>query len=356
MRYIPTNCILPEAELAKPILGPGGEILLHTGVKMSAAYIKRLAQLGINGAYVNDPISEDLEIVNALSDELRAQAVKSISSTYSKATQSSGDNRAAAREVMKMAESIVDEILSQGDVVLNLFDLKVYDSYTFFHCVNVTVLAVVIGMGLNLRRDNLIDLANASLLHDIGKVFISNHIINKRGALTDEEFNIVKKHPRDAYDYIKDKFLTPELTARGVLDHHERIDGSGYPEKKKSTQITEYGRIIAIADVYDALVSDRPYRNGWFAVEAVEYIQGGAGKFFDFDMVSVFTQKVAPFPVGTCVFLSNGAIGLVMENFEGFSQRPLLKVFKQDQQMIEPYYLNLCQNAFDITIVATVAV
>lgn len=355
MRYIPRNCIKPQAELAKPVLGPAGEILLHPGVKMTEKYIERLEKLGIGGAYVNDPISEDLEIVGAVSDELRAHAVKSISSLYSGVSQNSGRNpRAEYREILQTAEQIVDEIISKGETMLNIFDLKVYDSYTFFHCVNVTVLSVVIGIGMGLERDTLVDLAYAALFHDIGKVFISPSIINKPGRLTDEEFAIVKKHPADGYEYIKKRYLTPELTARGVLDHHERIDGTGYPEWKRGTEITEFGRIIAIADVYDALVSDRPYRAGLFAVEAIEYIQGGSGKLFDFNMVQAFSRKVALFPVGTCVSLSNGDIGLVMENFEGFTQRPLLKVFRRGEELIKPFLLNLCKEAFDTTIVATV--
>lgn len=356
MRYIPRNCIMPDAMLAKPILGASGETLLHAGVKMTDKYIKSLERLGISGAYVNDPISEDLEIVGALSDELRERAIKNIASTYSGVPQSKAGAIEQARKIAKTAEQIVDEIISHGEIMPNLFDLKAYDSYTFFHCVNVTVLSVVIGIGMGLGHDPLVDLAYAALLHDIGKVFIDPAIINKPGALTDEEYAVVKKHPADGYEYIKDKYLTPELTARGVLDHHERVDGTGYPAWKRGTEITEFGRIIAIADVYDALVSDRPYRNGWFAVEAVEYIQGGSGKLFDHDMVQIFSRKVAPFPVGTSVLLSNGGIGLVMENFEGFSQRPLLKVFKQDEQMIEPYFLNLCEDAFDVTILATAAV
>lgn len=356
MRYIPRNCIQPEAVLSKPILGPNGELLLGSGVKMTSSYIKKLEQLGVSGAYVDDPISEDLEIVNALSDELRSYAVKSISATFSKAADGEDVSKRSAREISKIAEMIVDELLAHGDVMLNMFDLKVYDSYTFFHCVNVASLSSIIGMGLNYDRDKLIDLAYASLLHDIGKVFIAPEIINKCGPLTDDEFAIIKKHPQDGYSYIKNKFLTQELTARGVLDHHERVDGSGYPHNKKNGEITEFGRLIAVADVYDALISDRSYRPGWFAVEAIEYIQGNCGKLFDYNIVSAFVKKVAPFPVGTCVYLSNGALGLVMENFEGYPQRPLLKVFQQDQRNIEPYFINLCQSAFDITIVATAAV
>lgn len=356
MRYVPRNCILPDAVLAKPIFGTTGEALLQAGVKMTDKYVKSLERLGIGGAYVNDPISEDLQIISVLSDELRSEAIKNIASVYTTVPQEKGRAIEQARKISKTAEQIVNEIVSNGDVIPNLFDLKAYDSYTFFHCVNVTVLSIVIGLGMGFGNSKLVDLAIAALLHDIGKVFIDPAIINKRGALTDEEYAIVKKHPREGYEYIKDRYLIPELTARGVLDHHERVDGTGYPDWKHGTQISEFGRIIAVADVYDALISDRPYRNGWFAVEAVEYIEGNCDKLFDHEVVKMFSLKVAPFPVGISVLLSNGCVGLVMENFEGFAQRPLLKVFKQDEQMIDPYFLNLSEEAFDVTIVATVAI
>lgn len=342
--------------LARPILGTSGEVLLHAGVRMKPAYIKRLEKLGISGAYVDDPVSEDLEVVGALSDELKTKAVKSIASIFSNVEKNRVNPESKGVEIMRTAEQIVDEILNHGDVMLNLFDMKVFDAYTYFHSVSVTVLSVVMGIGLGFGRMGLIYLAYAGLLHDIGKVLISPEIINKKGPLTPEEYDIVKKHPRDGYDYVKERFKTSisEPSARGILDHHERIKGQGYPDGKTEREISDIGKIIAIADVYDALVSDRPYRKGVFPVEAMEYIQGAAGEDFDLDVVQVFSRKVALFPVGSCVLLSDGSIALVLENFEGMTQRPRVKVFMRDETEIEPYYINLSKEAFHLTIIASV--
>ncbi len=241
--------------------------------------------------------------------------------------------------------------------MLNLFDMKVYDSYTFFHSVSVTILSVVIGLGMGFSRLMLVNTAYAALLHDIGKTQISQDIINKPAALTFAEYEIMKQHAKNGYEYVRKQFShsVSELAARGVLEHHERINGTGYPGGKKGGAITAIGRIVAVADVYDALVSDRPYRKGIFPVEAMEYVQGNCGTLFDFDVVNTFSQKVALFPTGSCVLLSNGLTALVMQNFEGLTQRPLVKVFMDDGvRLPQPYLLNLSREALDITVVAQV--
>ena len=356
MRFISLHCIQPKATLAKPILGSSGQILLNEGVAMEPVYLTRLAELGIPGAYVHDPLSEGLEVISSISDELRMHAIKNISNTYSKAENGKELTESTGYEMRNIAEKIVDEVIDHGDIMLNLFDMKVYDSYTFFHCVNVTVLSVIIGMGVGFSKNKLVNLAYAALLHDLGKVFVPPEIINKPGKLTVEEFDIVKKHPQEGYDYIKNKFSTSitESTAAGVLDHHERVNGSGYPKGKKGKQISDIGRAIAIADVYDAFISDRPYRKGTYSVAAMEYIMGGGGTYFDYNMVQVFARKVALFPVGTCVTLSNKSTALVLENYEGFTHRPRIKVFMEKGKKVKPYEINLKEEFFDITIITSV--
>jgi HD-GYP domain-containing protein (c-di-GMP phosphodiesterase class II) len=337
-------------------LGINGEVLLAAGVQMTAHYIKRMGDLGIAGAYVDDPLSEDLEVIGAMSDELRSSAVRRIASTYSKAAKNQSDMQASGKEIYKLAEKILDEILGHGDVMLNMFDMKTYDSYTFFHCVNVAVISIVMGIALDFGRQRLLDLAYSALLHDIGKVLIDAKIINKRGPLTEEEFEIVKRHPKDGYDYVKKNFSKSmnETIALGILHHHERVSGCGYPAGKIENEISLYAKILAIADVYDALISDRPYRKGVFPVEAMEYVQGNCGTFFDFDLVQIFTRKVALFPVGTSVLLSNGATALIMENYEGLTQRPLVRVFMEGNLAVKPYLIDLSKERYDITIIASI--
>ncbi len=356
MRFVPRNCIKPDTELAQPVLGINGEILLQAGIKMKKNYIRRLEELGIPGVYISDALSANLEITTALSDELKAKAIRRISQCYSKWSNGRRLTRADTTALRKTAEQIVDEIISQGDVMLNLVDIKVYDSYTFYHCVNVTVLSVVLGLGLNYPREKLVRLAYAALLHDVGKVFVSPYVINKPSTLTEEEFNEVKTHSQAGYDYLKNHFPAsmPQTVLMAVLDHHERVDASGYPNGKAGKKITEFARIIAVADVYDALTSDRPYRKGIFAADAMEYILGNVNTHFDFDIVHAFSRKVAIFPIGTCVLLSNGSIGLVLENYEGLTQRPLLHVFEEDGVVVSPYRLDLSQERLDLTIVSTI--
>lgn len=357
MRFVPINCIRAGSILGKHLLGGNGEVLLREGTELHEPYIKRLSALGLHGVYVSDALSEDLEIANVLSDELRVKALQGVKNGLADAQK--GDLSSALQNAEALQETslcIVDEILSKKSIIFNMIDIKTYDGYTFQHSVSVAILSVLLGISLDYNRSKLAKLAYGAILHDLGKVFVDPKIINKPDKLTEEEFEQVKKHPMEGYIYLRDHYGMTEISARGVVEHHERYDGSGYPRKKAENDISEFGRIIAIADVYDALVSDRPYRKGLFAAEAMEYLMGSSGRMFDPILIQQFLRKVALFPVGTCVLLSEGSTALVMENFESFTQRPLVKVFSKDGHDVKPYLLDLCHdyNCLNITIVATV--
>ena len=137
------------------------------------------------------------------------------------------------------------------------------------------------------------------------------------------------------------------------MQHHEKYDGTGYPYGLKGREISLFGRILTIADIYDALISDRPYRQGILPSEAMEYIMGGGGTYFDPEISIVFVKKLALYPVGTCVELSNGMIGIVCQNYEGYSIRPDIKVFQNKDRKIKPFILKL-QKQINITITSVV--
>ncbi len=357
MRFVPIFCITEGSILGKSLYGVNGEVLLNAGTKLRASYIVRLQELGMQGAYIDDDLSSDLEIVHAITDELRIKAIRGLKAAFVNVSHSKREAAESRISMRGHAEDIVDEILGRQSLVVNMMDIKSYDDYTFYHCVNVAVLSVLAGINLEFSREKLVKLAYSALLHDIGKVFIPTDIINKRSALTPDEYALVKKHPKDGYLYLRETYQMTDISARGVLQHHERYNGSGYPKGLVGNDISEFGRIIAVCDVFDALVSDRSYRKGLFAVEAMEYLLGGSGRLFDPEVVRVFSRRVALFPVGTCVLLSNGCTGIVLENFDNFAQRPLLKVFMTDALPVQPYLLDLCHDhaTLDITIVATVA-
>jgi HD-GYP domain-containing protein (c-di-GMP phosphodiesterase class II) len=181
----------------------------------------------------------------------------------------------------------------------------------------------------------------ASLLHDIGKMFIPQEILNKKGKLTDEEYEIVKTHSFKGYQILKENAEFSYYSSIGVLHHHEKYNGTGYPFELKGNKISILGRIIAIADVYDALISDRPYRKSLFPSEALEYIMGGGGTFFDTEIVRFFTKIVAPYPIGTGVLLSNNSTGIVIKNYRDCCMRPVVKIIKQGDELITPYFIDL---------------
>lgn len=341
MRYVPSLCLRSGMILGKNIYGDNGQLLLNKGIILNDTYIESINKLGFSGIYINDTLSEDIEIVNIVSDDLRQKTISSIKELFNSIDNDSNDKFKKVEELKHEVEAILEQILDNKNIMLNMVDLKFFDDYTYQHSVNVAILSIIIGVSLNLGRDTLYKLGLSGLLHDIGKVFIDKKILNKRGKLSTEEFNEIKKHVSYGYDYLKKEFKFPELTCLGAVDHHEKFDGTGYPSGKIGTEISLFGRIIAIADVYDALTSERPYRTAMLPNEAIEYLMGGTGSHFDSDLISVFVKKVAPYPLGTCVKLSNGFKGIVIQNFEDTCLRPKIRVFEIDSIEVEPFEINL---------------
>src|SRR6056297_801414 len=344
MRYIPVQSIRENSILKKTVYGPNGNVLLKEGVTLDSYYINKLKKVGINGVYIEDELSKGIEIKNLISEELRHEAVTSVQETFiyaQKSHVSDKELRDNNERINNITKKIVDEILSSQDLMINMIDLKVFDDYTFYHSLNVAIISIVLGASLDLTKEELYALGLGSILHDIGKIFIPKEILNKPGKLDSREWVKMKNHPTIGYKFLKDKFNLPADSYKGILMHHERWNGSGYPKKYSYNEITKKARIIAVADVYDALISDRPYRKGLLPSEAVEYILAGNDTLFDPKIVEVFLRKVTPYPSGTIVKLSNNSIAIVVENHEGHGNRPVVRVFNENGDNIEPYVLDL---------------
>lgn len=339
MRYVPSLCLSEGMVLAKSLYGTDGNLLLQKGLPLKQSYIDHIVKNGFQGIYIDDKLSDEIEIQTIIDDEIRNSAVKVVRNLCIE-IQTSGINKASMDRAKELVRSITEEILKNKDLMVNMIDLKSYDNYTYFHSVNVGVLSIFLGTALGIKRADLYKLGLGALLHDIGKVFIDREIIDKPGALTTEEFETMKKHPEIGYEYLTNANLNLPLTGLiGVLQHHERTDGSGYPEGLSGDQIHLFSRIISIADVFDAMTSDRSYRSAMMPSAVMEYIMGGAGKLFDAELVSLFTRKVAAFPLGTCVKLSNGRTAIVVENYEDCCLRPKVKLIDSSAQ--EPVYWDL---------------
>jgi HD-GYP domain-containing protein (c-di-GMP phosphodiesterase class II) len=352
MRYVSVNSIEEGMVIAKQLIGKNGELLLNSGAVLVKSYINKIKALGYSGVYVEDKLSTGIEISDVIDEKLRHAAVKEIKDTFISINNGKKISLKYINEIKKVVTSIIDNILANKDAMVNIIDLKVFDDYTYFHSVNVCVLSLVIGTSLNYNKDQLYKLGLAAIMHDIGKVFVPKKILNKNAALTKDEFEVVKKHSYLGYSYIKDNTEIPSMSYVGILQHHEKFNGTGYPFNLNGDKISQFGRIVSIVDVYDALTSNRSYRNAASPSEAIEFIMGNSGNSFDPVLVDIFCKKVAPYPIGTSILLSDNRIGLVIQNYEDCCTRPVVKIYKHGNKKVKPYIIDLKndKNAMSVTI------
>ncbi|ATW23897.1 HD-GYP domain-containing protein [Candidatus Formimonas warabiya] len=351
MRFIPVNCVQEGSILSNTIYGKNGEIWLTKGTVLNSHYVEKLNILKIIGIYIQDDETKEIEAKDVISEKIRATAVKVVKHVFIHAP-SAKSVEEDTKILHEVIEDIIDDIINNRGIMVNMIDLKFFDDYTFHHSVNVAVLSIMMGISLRLPKQTLYDLGISAILHDIGKVFIEKKIIDKSDPLTVEELELIKRHAALGYVYLKEKFKLREKLCLGALHHHEKYDGTGYPYGLKGDDISLFGRIIGIADVYDALTSDRPYRKALLPSEAIEFIMSNGGISFDINLVEVFIRKIAPYPSGTLVKLSDGKEGYVVRNNELCTMRPLVKIINDGTQKVEPYYLDLTNDysTYSITI------
>ena len=351
MRYVPANCIRPGQHLAMDLKMYDNRVYLRNRVVFTEPLIQKIRLMGFQGAYIDDDISKDLVVANVISDELKMKAKKEIKSLFLDLEHNNIEHLNQNMKTIELViQGMVEQIVRNRRTMVNIVDLRTFDDYTYSHSLNVAVLAVVMGSVLCLNKKMLQELAISALIHDIGKLFINKNIVIKPDKLTTEEYSEMKQHSEKGYEYLRKYNRLSGAVMNGIMDHHERYNGEGYPKGLSGDHISLYGRIICVADVYDALTSDRPYRRAILPSDAIEYIMSQYCTMFDPDVVDVFIQKVAPYPVGTCVTLSNGTVGIVVENHEGCGLRPVLRVIEDGEATSRIIDLNEDGSMLNVTI------
>jgi HD-GYP domain-containing protein (c-di-GMP phosphodiesterase class II) len=239
------------------------------------------------------------------------------------------------KKVTKSVNHIIDELLTNPKVLVNLTDIRSHDNYTFAHCTNVCVLSVLTGITLGLNQLQLKELGVGAILHDIGKITISKNILNKPAKLTDDEFALVKEHSTSGFELTRKIEGISTLSAHIPFQHHEKVDGTGYPRGLKGKEIHLYAKIAAVADVFDALVADRVYRHAFSTHEASEVIAHGANVYFDKTITHAFLKNIAIFPIGSLVRLNTGEIAVVVDVNRELHTRPIVKIISGPDKLAQ---------------------
>lgn len=347
MRRIAISDCKPGMILAKPVYNDIGAVLLGRDMELTSFLISRLNELGVGSVYIHDSRTDDIEIEDVLTDQTRELALKTIKHTFQDLFQQKLVQRPLIKgdlsSIFKPAlEHMLIDIKSNRQAMLMLSSIYVKDLYLYSHSLNVTLYSISMGMAKGFNQQQLMELGLGSLLHDIGKTKVPLSILEKKEPLSEEEFDAIKKHTVYGFDLLRKEYEIPLLSAHCAYQHHERLNGTGYPRGIKDKEIHDYAKIVAIADVYDALTSKRIYKRPVLPHEALEFLYTRLGTEFDRESFELFKKTVAIYPIGTNVTLNTGESGTVVDINLKFPERPIIRILEdQNGNAIEPYEIDL---------------
>jgi HD-GYP domain-containing protein (c-di-GMP phosphodiesterase class II) len=227
----------------------------------------------------------------------------------------------------RMVDEIADSVTRNPGALISLARLKNADDYTYLHSVAVCALMVALSRQLGLSEEETRAAGHGGLLHDLGKALMPMEVLNKPGKLTDEEFAIIKRHPSEGHRLLLEAHDVAATTLDVCLHHHEKMDGSGYPERLPGEQISLFARMGAVCDVYDAISSNRPYKAGWDPAESLRRMAEWTHGHFDPPIFQAFVKSLGIYPIGSLLRLSSGRLGIVVEQSQKSLLTPRVKVF-----------------------------
>jgi len=349
LRQIDLAEVRPGMILARSILNSKGHFLLVSGVSLTLEYIRKLFDLGITTLFIEDANYTDIIFPEYLSIETQQRALSVLTATMEKVNQGRNFSSSA---VSSIASDIVEELVTQADMTIHLTGISTHDDFTFSHSLNCSIYTALLASFCGFTIPQIKVITCGALLHDIGKTEVDQILLNKPAKLTDEEFSTIKQHPNDGFTILTRKRLEiSSLVAHMAWQHHERVDGSGYPRGLKGDQILNYARLLAITDVYEAISVHRPYRKAMNPLAVYKIIHSGLGTEFDEDFGRIFLSKLSLFIPGTEVILNTGERAIVVSLTPNDPQNPVVRLvsYPDGTPYLPPKNINLTEHP-DISI------
>lgn len=335
-KFIRTRSLQSGMKIDQAVLDRKGRTLIARGALLDDYMIESLLNRGVSGVYtvegepeeenqesVSEPIVQTIEKLKVpdhdkvkLTESVKKRVVQGVSYLF---------NDTKSDDFVNATNSVTNDLMKaitdNDAIAVDIGALKVSDEYTFKHSVDVATISMIIAKRYGFLDKDVYEIGIAGLLHDIGKTKIPNEVLNKEGKLTDEEFYLMKQHALFGYNILKEKSEISNAILLGVLQHHEKMNGNGYPLGVPEEKITDFAKIISTADIYDALVTERPYKKAFSQRDAVEMMMAMTDEL-DIDVMRCFLHSVILYPVGTTVQLSNGEKAKVVENNADYILRP----------------------------------
>lgn len=339
--FVRTRALQDGMRIDQSILDKTGRKLINRGTILDEYMISSMLRMGIAGVYIGDgeeekteekpleepPISKETQEIiekHTVADRSKVQLTEMVKERVKEGMQflfSNTDSEKFTGATNTIAGDLMKAITENDAIAVDIDTLKVSDEYTFKHSVDVATMAMIIAKKHGLSDKVIYEIGISGLLHDVGKSKIPNEVLNKPGRLTDDEFALMKQHSLFGFSILKEKKDISDAIRMGVLQHHEKINGKGYPVGVPAKQISLYARILSVADIYDALVTERPYKKAFTKRDAVEMIMSMTDEL-DISIMKSFLGSVILYPVNSLVKLSNGEMAKVVENNPEWILRP----------------------------------
>lgn len=359
LRKLHIHSVKPGDVNAKTIMTENGNVLLGAGLTLTQRFIDRLKAIGIDTLYIEDAFTADIIPEDVIRDQTRSEAVESVHHMMSAFIHKpSFKGRSAVPDIGETLKNvfgtILSDLMSRKDVMVNLSNMHVMDGYLFHHSVNVAVLAGILGISKGYNQAQLTDLGVGALLFDIGMTMVPKEILDKQDRLNEEDIRIVHKHTEDGFNLLRNQHSISLLSAHCALQHHERFNGTGYPRGLKGNEIHDFAQIVAIADVYDALTSSRIYRQRYSPSEAIEFLFAAGNNYFDLDLIRLFCKHISIYPISSTVVLNTGQIGVVSKVTPLAVHRPIVRIIADadGKPVSSPYEVDLYEQ-HNLTVVKT---